>query len=151
MKAIKITSVAWLPQLAEHIEKLCKRINVPGIHGPNYYAFIAQGIQFGGNFREFWTIWDEDKPIALAMWSVLGLPHIGKVYCDCMYSWTKDRQPVDMLVDEFIGFAERHRAIWYSADFVSKATVRLFTNRMEAKGFVGGPSGRINLCGRRKK
>ncbi len=117
----------------------CKRAHVDGIQPGNLQAYLAQVAQFGGDAREFWVVFKDEqmrKPIAFAAWEVLGLPHISKVYCLAVNGWTKDREAVDLLTDEFVKFGNRHNAVWWSADFVGKANIRLFKRKMEKRGFV---------------
>lgn len=151
LKALKINSGAYLPELAFHIETFCKRAHVEGIHASNLQTYLAQVAQTGGNSAEFWVVFEDNKPVAFACWQVLGLPHISKVYCFCVYSWTKDQKAADLLADEWIKFGQRWNAIWWSADFTGKRIVRLITKKMAARGFQATDSGLINTVFRRVK
>ena len=136
LKAIKINNGAWLPVIAEHIEAFCKKAHVDGIQPGNlqtYFAQIAQGCWYGNS--EFWMVFDEEEPVAFAAWYTLGLPHIAKVYCLAMYSWVKDPEVAGLLMDEFIKFGVRHRAVWFSADLISKPLVRLIKKKAKERGF----------------
>ncbi len=140
-KAMKINNAAWLPEIAEHIYAFCRKAHVDGIQPGNlqtYFAQVAQG-WFGKDACEFWMVFDNEKPVAFACWQVNGLPHIAKVSCFGIHSWAKDKgQATDMIVDEWVKFGERWNARWWSADFVSRATMRLFESRMKKRGFSAG-------------
>lgn len=138
LKAVKINNAAWLPVLSEHIEQLCKRAHIDGMQPGNLQAYFANIAQFGKDMHEFWVVFEDDKflkPVAFAQWSVLGQPYVCKVFCFACHSWTKDHNATGLLVDEFIKFGDKHNAIYWSADFVGKANVRLFKKRMSKRGF----------------
>jgi len=151
MKAIQVNNAAWIPLLAEHIEEFCKRAHVDGIQPGNLQTYFAQVAQMGYTFNaEFWVALDDtDIPCAFACWSVSPLPNIAKVYCIAIHSWTKDIRAADILADEFVKFGERNNAKWWSADFVGKANIRLFINKMGKRGFTGKESGITNVVFRR--
>ena len=151
MKAVKINSGAYLPELAEHIVEFCKRAHVDGVQPGNFQTYLAQIAQFGGDRAELWVVFEDNIPVAFAVWEVLGLPHIAKVYCLAIHSWTKDRQAVELLTDKFVEFGNKHNAVWWSADFVGKGNVKLFTKKMEARGFQGRDSKLTNCVFRRLK
>ena len=154
MRAIKINNGAYLPQLAKRVEEFCKRAHISGIQPGNLQTYFAQMAQFGGDAREFWVVFEDDKfrkPVAFAAWEVLGLPHISKVYCLACNSWTKNTKAVDLLTDEFVRFGNRHNAVWWSADFVGKGNVRLFKSKMEKRGFKMKESDVINCVFRKVK
>jgi hypothetical protein len=150
-KALKINNAAWLPQIGEHIETFCRKINVDGIYAPNLYAFFAQTIQFGNNLSEFWVTFDkENKPQAFGHWTVLGLPHIATVYMGYVHSWEKDKMAARILLDEYIKFGEKHNAVWYSYNPITKAAFRYLESVLEKKGFTIKDTGIINAIARRK-
>jgi hypothetical protein len=152
MKAIQVNNAAWIPLLSEHIEEFCRRAHVDGIQAGNLQTYFAQVAQLGHTFHaEFWVVLNDDNiPCAFASWSVSPLPNIAKVYCLAVHSWTKDIRAADLLADEFVKFGERNNAKWWSADFVGKANIRLFTNKMEKRGFTANESGVTNVVFRRK-
>lgn len=152
LKAIKINNAAWLPEISEHIERFCRRAYVDGIQPGNlqtYFAQIAQG-WYGKDATEFWMVFEHDWAIAFASWQVLGLPHIAKVYCLAIHSWTKNKRVVDMLADEWIKFGERWNARYWSADFVNKVVQKLVETKMKKRGFEAKESGLINIVYERK-
>ena len=139
LKAVKINNAAWFPEIAEHIERFCQRAHVDGIQPGNlqtYFAQIAQG-WYGKDTTEFWMVFEDEKPIAFASWQVLGLPHIAKVSCFAMHSWTKNKQAVNLLVEEYIRFGERWNARWWSVEFINKTMMRLFMVRAKKIGMEG--------------
>jgi hypothetical protein len=153
MKAVKITNAAWLPMISEEIDKFCKKAHVNGIQSGNLQTFFAQVAQgWMGNTAEFWAVLNSDKPVAFAMWQALGLPHIAKVYCLALHSWGKKKlEPTNMLLDEYIKFGERWKAVWFSADLINKRLVDTFKHRMGKRGFDMIESNIINVVCRRRK
>ena len=96
MKTLKITSPLYVGEIAPLILKFYNRVSSGGTYkGITYeslYASFAQIVQFGGNTSELWVTFDGDEPVAFATWRVLGLPHIGKTYCDFMYNSIRIRK-----------------------------------------------------------
>ena len=135
MKAVKITNAEWLPTVGQHFDDYCKKIKIMGMHSPNFYAYCARVVQFGGNLSEFWMVFDGEIPVAFAMWNVMDLPHSSKVFCGAIYSWAKDRAATETLIDEYIKFGQKHNAVWYSGSAHSKGVVRLFNSIFKKKGF----------------
>jgi len=150
MKAIKISNVAWLPQIGEHIQSFCNKIDVDGIHAPNLYAFFVNTIQFGRDVSEFWVSFDEDnKPKALAHWTISPPPHIGTVYMGFLHSWSKDKQAARILLDEYLKFGEKHNAVWYTYNPISPAHLRYLTSVLKKKGYTVKDTGIFNIVSRR--
>jgi len=151
LKAIRINNAAWIPALAEHIEQFCRRAHVDGVQPGNLQTYFAQVAQLGHTWgAEFWVVIDDsDQPVAFACWQVSPLPNIAKVYCLAVHSWTKDTTATDLLADEFIKFGDSKNARWWSADFVGKANVRLFKQKMEKRGLSMKESNVINCVFKR--
>ena len=95
-------------------------------------------------------MYDNDKPIAFGHWMVRDLPHVGKVYCDFIYSWVKDRRPADLLIDKFIEFGKKHRAVIYEGDAINDPVFRAFQKIASRKGYYLTKSNHINFTGRKK-
>jgi hypothetical protein len=152
MKALKITNPLWLGQIGPKIDSFVKKINVAGITYESLYSYFAQSIQHGGEMSEFWCVFDEEQrqPVAFAHWLVRGLPHIGKVYCDFVYSWTKQREPASLLIDKFIDFGKKHRSPIYEGDAINEITFRLFRKTAHDKGYGLEKSGHVNFVGRKR-
>jgi len=151
-KAVKINGAAWLPEIAEHIHTFCQRAHIDGIQPGNlqtYFGQVAQG-WFGKDACEFWMVFENDMPVAFASWQVNGLPHIAKVYCFAVYSWTQSGKPVELLADEWIKFGERWRAVWWSADVVGRKVLKLLNARLKKRGFTMKESGLINVVWRKQ-
>lgn len=151
MKALKITNPLWLGQLGPKIESFVKKIKVAGITYESLYAYFVQSIQYGGEMSEFWVVFDNGQPVAFAHWLVRGLPHIGKVYCDFIYSWTKQKEPASLLLDEFINFGKKHRAPIYEGDATSEVTFRVFRKIAHTKGYDLEKSNHVNFVGRKRQ
>jgi len=150
-KAVKIDNGAWLPEIAEHIAAFCKKAHVDGIQPGNlqtYFAKVAQG-WYGKDATEFWLVFEDGKPVAFASWLIMDLPHIAKVSCSSIYSWTKNKQAIDLLVDEYIKFGEQCNAVWWSLYFINKAVRRLFEIKMKERGFESTESGMVNVICRK--
>jgi len=151
-KAIKIDNAAWMPEIAEHIQRFCQKAHVDGVQPGNlqtYFAQVAQGLH-GKHTAEFWMVFEDEKPVAFASWTVLGLPHIAKVYWFALYSWQKtSNEPVELLVDEYIKFGKKWNAVWFGVDLVSKSLVKLITRIANKRGYDVTESGLTHLTMRK--
>ena len=150
MKAVKISNAAWLPQIGEHIQNFCNKINIDGIYAPNLFAFFSNAIQFGGNVSEFWVSFDEDnKPWAFAHWTVSPPPHVATVYMGFLHSWSKDKKAARILLDEYLKFGKRSNAVFYLYSPISKAHLRYLTSVLEKRGYTVKDTGVMNIISRK--
>lgn len=149
MKALKITNPLWLGSIGPQINDFVKKVPVQGITYESFYTYLAQSVQFGGEINELWAVIDTEGPVGLAHWLVLGLPYIGTVLCDGIYSWTKDRESASLLVDEFINFGLKHKAPIYTASLANEKIYQIFSKHAKDKGYEIIKSGLIHMVGRK--
>jgi len=150
MKAIKITNPLWLRYIAPRVEKFAKIIDVEGVSYEFLITYFQQTAQYGGNRAEFWVVINDNEPLAFAHWYVSGLPNIGKVNCDYIYSWVKDRRPAEMLVKEFIEFGKRNNCPLYQGDSISEPAFRAMRKIASKIGYDIKRTGNIQFVGRKK-
>lgn len=150
MKAVKITNALWLGSIGPHINDFSKKVVIPGITYESLFGYFTATVQFGGDMAEFWVIIDEEKPTAFAHWFVRGLPAIGKVFCDWIYSWTKDSNAVSLLLDEYEKFGLRHRAVLFEGEAIDEVVFRAFRKACTKKGYTLTRSNRINFTARKQ-
>jgi hypothetical protein len=123
LKIVKITNPFYLGKTGPFVAEFLKKVPVAGVTYETLYTHFANTVQHGQialqqgvrDKAEFWVVLDEGKPIAFAHWFVKGVPYIGTVMCDFVYSWQRKKEPAGMLFDEFKRFGLDHRAqIWES-------------------------------------
>lgn len=152
MKAVKITNAEWLPTIGEQVNDFCKKIKLPGLHGPNLFAHIAFDIvQRGGDLAEFYVVFDNDTPIAFSEWMIMALPNVAKAYMPFLHAWQKERECFGLLLNEFIKFGERNRAVWFSYDPVNKKLHNILKMQLEKSGHELIDTNIIHSISRRKK
>ena len=157
MKLVKITNPNWLTVIAPRINEYAKLLKQVDIQYENLYAYLAQSIQSAQlqqleyDVSEFWVIMYENKPKAFAHWLRRPLPHIGKVYMDGIYNWSKSSKVVGMLIDQFIEFGKQHRATIYQADVLNEKLFRLFDKYANERGIDWQNSGLIHCIGKKKE
>ena len=154
MKAHKITNPLAIGQVAPLIIKFAQRVQETsglfnGIVYESIYAYAARVAQFGGDKAEFWVALDGDKPVGFAIWRVMDLPHIGKVYCDALYNDTRNQKAISGLYSEFIEFGKRHRALIYQFDAINEKVGEHFKHVLSKLGVECVDSGAKNYIGRK--
>lgn len=131
----KITNVKYLTILAPHIQKFHNKVKVKGVEYESLVTYFMNTVQHGASnlvngvardLFEFWVVFEDRQPIAFAHMLLRGLPHIGKVYMDFIYSWTKNPEAVRALMEAFRKFGLDHRAVYYEGDAINKTVLRLF-------------------------
>ena len=113
MKLLKITNPLWLGQIAPRIKDFFDRTKEPGLTYESRFTFLANSVQFGKEQSEFTVVFENNQPIAFAHWCVLGLPFIGTVLFESLHNWSKKREPINLLIKEFINFGKKHNATVY--------------------------------------
>jgi len=155
MEALKITSPLYLGQIGPLIDRFNKKIQIPGITYESLYAYLAQNVQFGGDRAEFWIVYEGDNPgenpVAFADWFIKGLPHIGKVCCDFLYSSNRKREPVELLITEFEKFGLKHRAPLYEAYAINEELFRVHRLAATRKGYNITRLKTVNFLGRKNE
>ena len=158
LKAIKITNAWWLGKVGPFISEYLKKVPTTGVTYETLYSYIAQTVQNGDICKqqgmrdrgEFWVVFDE-KPIAFAHWFLKGLPFIGTVHCDLIYSWQRKKDPANLLLDEFQEFGVDHRAQFWEADATNRAVFEVLKRACEKRGFEVQETGQINFMVWRKQ
>lgn len=149
-KAIKITNPLYLGQIGPMIDKFNKKIDIEGVTYESLYTYFSQNIQFGGDRVEFWVVYEGDKSVGFANWSVRGLPYQGRVCCDFLYSSNRMREPVELLVTEFEKFGLKHRAPLYEAFAINEELFRVHRLAATRKGYEITKLKTVNFIGRKK-
>jgi len=121
-----------------------------GITYESLYTYITRVVQMGGDKAEFWVAYDEDKPVGFATWRVMDLPHIGKVFCDCLYNDVRNQKAIKGLYDEFINFGRRHRCPLYEFSAVNEKVGEYFRNVLDKLGIDAKNSGAKSYIGRER-
>ena len=136
------------------IDAFNKKIKIPGITYESLYTYFANNIQFGGDKAEFWIVYEGEregeKPVGFGSWCVRGLPHIGKVCCDFLYSSNRRREPVELLINEFEKFGLKHRAPIYEAFAISEELFRVHKLAATRKGYEITRMKTVNFLGRKQ-
>ena len=104
----------------------------------------------GGDKAEFWVAYDEDKPVGFSTWRVMDLPHIGKVFCDCLYNDVRNQKAIKGLYDEFINFGRKHRCPVYEFSAVNENVGEYFRKVLDKLGVDAKDSGAKNYIGRKR-
>lgn len=159
LKKVKITNPFYLGTVAPFISDFLKKVPIPGVTYESLYTYFANTVQHGAasmdanvrNKAEFWVVFEDDAPIAFAHWFVKGLPTIGMVHCDFIYSWQRKKDPANLLLDEFKRFGEDHRAQIWEADATNKAVYEVLKRACESRGMVVTETGQINFVVTRKQ
>lgn len=149
MKILKINNPHWLHAIAPQIDEFVKIVNVPGIYGQTLATYFLNTIQHGRNLAEFWVAFKDDTPIAFAHWFVKGLPHVGKVELDFIYSWEKEPEAADLLIDEFKRFGDRHHAPLYEGEAIDEQRFRIFQRHTKKRGLELIKQSQITFIGRK--
>jgi len=151
MKAFKITNTLWLGGISNIISDFYKKIDIETIGYEQLFTYFANTVQFGGILAEFWVVFDDDKiPAAFAHWMIKGLPHRGVVYCDFIYSTSKNPEVADMLIVEFLEFSKRSRCVYLEGDAINEALFRLFSKVAEKHGYIIKRTKQVNFLTRKK-
>ncbi len=148
VKAIKITNPLYLGQIALHIKDFNDIVKVNSITYESLYTYFTSIVQFGGNFTEFWVVFEGDKPAGFASWVVRGLPHISTVLCDYVYIWTKNPKVGTVFMEEFIKFGKKHRAVLYEGIAINETLFRLYRKRFKQINVAIEPKEHIFFIGR---
>jgi len=157
VELLKITNPNWLTVIAPRINDYAKHLKGLHIKYENLYSYIASSIQSAHlqnleyDIYEFWVVLYEGEPKAFAAWLRRPLPHIGKVYLDGIYSWSKSSNAVNILLDQFIEFGKQHRSTVYEAGCLNDKLFRLFQKYANEKGYDWQNTGLIHCIGLKKE
>lgn len=151
LRLVRINNPLFLGNIGPEIKAFQEKIAVPGITYEGLYAYFTQSIQFGGDKSEFWVVFEGEKPISFAHCVVRGFPHIGKVYLDFIYNWTNNVKAVPLLLEKYVEFGKKHRALLYEADCVDETIFRLFKREAGKSGFDFIKTGHINCVSKKMR
>ena len=101
MKAIRILNPFYVGKMAPYIEKYLERVSIVGIDYESFYMYLSNSVQFGGNSTELWVVEEDGTPLAFAHWMVRGAPYIATTYCDHIYRWNNNNEPINLLMDKW--------------------------------------------------
>ena len=148
MKAVKVTDPRWIGIIGPEIKAYVKKIGASNVTYEGMFVYFQRAVQFGGDKTELWVVMnDEEKPVAFAHWFVRDVPCNGTVYFDQLYSWTRAIEPVDILINEFVKFAERSRATIFEFDLVNEKVASVIESRCAKNGIFCQRTGRVNCQG----
>lgn len=164
---IKITNPQWLKFISKEIEAFVNKVNIKTVTPQSQWTAFAESISraavqkltIGVEMEEFWAVLSGDlsmsdpdnapKCHAFAHWMKLGVPHIGTVLCDALYSWNRQSEPAQLLYQEFIDFGKKLRCPYYQIECRDEALARLFEKNGKKLGIdTVERTGRIQLIGR---
>ena len=137
IKLVKINNPNWVAQLGPMIEDFCAKIHMPNINYYSVVAYFQNTAQLGGELSELWVAFDSDKldiPMGFAHWSVRGIPLVGTVYFDYLYSKANRKAVVREFIKKFLAFGKKLNSPWYMFDAISNPKLLKYFNRF-AKEF----------------
>ena len=151
MQTLKITNPLYVGSLAPLIQNYVKRVPFPGVTYESFYTFLANIAQFGGMNSELWVVLDADKqPLAFAVWSVIGLPHVGTVYMQHIYSKAKNKKITLELVQQWEKFGLEKNCPIFMFDAVNEPVCKYFEGLMKEIGYNINKTGFIHCVGRKE-
>ena len=140
----------WLGYLAKQIDAFANKIASPTMTYETLYSYFVKTVQYGGDVAEFWVVRQGMDPLAFAHWFVPGLPHRGVVFCDFITSWNRKREPVKLLLDEFIAFGKKNRCPIYRGTAINEAIYRVFRKAADRRGYSLIRSEYVDFLGSKK-
>jgi hypothetical protein len=154
LKTQKITNPMYemgivAPLVHAFFKRIEKNPSVKGVSYESLITYFTSVVQYGGDMAEFHVVMDDDKPIAFAMWRVLGPPHFGMSYCEYIYSSTTSNEPMRLLCEAFVKYGEKHNTPFYSFVTVNEAVARRLKSISKQFGFDLEDTGLRNFIGRR--
>ena len=126
-----------------------------GIRYETLFAYLTRLVQMGQgkpeDKAEVWVAYNEENfPVGFAAWHVMDLPHIGKVFCPCLFNDTRNQTYIKELYEEFIQFGRRHRAPLYQYYAVNEKVGEYFRRILDKLGVEAKPTGGIEYIGRER-
>ena len=152
MQTLKITNPLYVGSLAPLIQNYVKRVPFPGVTYESFYAFLASIAQYGGINAELWVVLDADKqPLAFAVWSVLGSPHVGTTFMGHIYSKAKNKKITLELVQQWEKFGLEKNCPIFMFDAVNESVCKYFEGLAKEIGYDIKRTGLIHCVGRKEK
>jgi len=149
IRIIKITNPMWIGQIAPSIQKYVEKLANPTITYESMHTYFTSQVQFGGQIAEFWIAQSGTDTVAFANWIVKALPSVGTVLMTDMYSWNRMREPVQLLIDQFAEFGKINRCVYYEANVMNEAVLKVFQKAALKRGYEIHKTDRINVLGRK--
>jgi hypothetical protein len=158
IKLIKVKNPLFVGEIAAPIKDFNDKLNIPTITYETLYGYFCNTVQFGGDRAEFWIAYTDTVenelskyvPLAFSHWFVKGLPHRGVVYCDFIYSWNRMREPISLLIDEFLKFGTKMNAPYYEGEAINETVFRVFRKSAFKKGLELNKTNLTNFLGRKR-
>jgi len=155
MKIHKVTNPLAVGQIAPLIQKFYNRCKeTSGLYNSityeSLYSSLARIVQFGGEGAEMWVSMEGNAIVGFASWRLMDLPHIGSVYCDCMYNDTRNQKSILPLYEQFIEFGKKHRALIFKFDAINEKVGEHFVGVLQKLGIDAKDSGAKHYIGRKK-
>ena len=161
----KVVNPELLSALNSEVIKFAEKMDLDGVTSQSLWLYFYESIQRSviqensgmPITEEFWVVYtiDDDTTGTIAIhafshWFKQGLPHVGSVYCDFMYSWNTAKKPASMLINKFVEFGKRHHCPWYEFDAVNERVYTVFKKAAEKRGYEIKRRPRVNCIGREK-
>ena len=153
LKCYRINNVHWMAALAEPIIKYTEILKHPTITSQSMHMYLANiaAAATQTDLIELWGVFDGDQCTAFANWCVKTGPYIGTVYMENIYSWNRKREPVELLLKEWVKYGERKFSRpYYMADLVNESVMKVFEKYVTDLGYEYKRTGTINVIGKKK-
>lgn len=150
----KITNPNYVGVIAPLIMRFHKRVKessgmYDGIRYETLFSYLTKLVQMGGDRAEVWVAYNEENhPVGFSAWHVMDLPHIGKVFCPCLFNDTRNQTYIKELYEEFIQFGRRHRCPLYQYYAVNEKVGEYFRRILRKLGVNSKQTGGIEYIGR---
>ena len=149
LKVARITNPNWLGVLGPQVKVFTEKLGIPTITYETLYTYFLRTIQHGNKVAEFWVVMKDEECLAFAHWFVCDLPHRGVVFADFIHSWNRMREPVVMLLDEFIKFGIEKHAPIYKGTAINETVFRVFRKAASKRGYMLHRTELVDFLGRK--
>ena len=136
LRAQKITNPRYLVNVAPEVKSYVEKIESESLNYEALMSYFFNSVQYGNHMKtEFWVVYEKNKVVGFAHWGVKPPPlHVGHVLCDFVYSHNRRREPIDLLVNEFINFGKAQRCTLYEFVTFNKSTFEVINKAFTEKG-----------------
>lgn len=129
IKIVKVNNPNWVANLGPLVQDFCEKIDMPNINFYSVIAYFQRTAQIGGELAELWTAFEDDIPIGFAHWCVRGIPLVGTVYLDYLYSKANKREVVKKFIEQFLRYGAKHNSPWYMLDIMKNPKLLKYLRR----------------------
>jgi hypothetical protein len=153
IRCLRINNIHWMAHLAEPIIKYTEILKHPTITSQSMHMHLANiaGAAQQTDLVELWGVFHGDQCVAFADWCVKSSPFIGTVYMENIYSWNRKKEPVKLLLKEWINYGERKfTKPYFMADIINESVMKVFDKHVSDFGYEYKRTGTINVIGRKK-